>query len=187
MKIKIAAAVVVLIILGVIISHGLYLPISGTVIDGETKQPIEGAVILVEWTKKVGIGDYHTESVKVVETMSDKEGKFKVSGLFNFAVDKPDVAVYKKGYVAWNNKFIFPSWEKRTGFRWQSGRSYLLEKFKSTYSYIDHSMFVAGAISDTISPEKKRSFMIMYDAGEGREIFRERQERDEKRKRRTVR
>ena len=48
--------------------------ITGTVVDAETGQPIEGAVVLVEWTMTKGVpGMSHTESYKIVEEITDKE------------------------------------------------------------------------------------------------------------------
>jgi len=82
--------------------------ISGTVVDAENGKPIEGAVVLVEWTRKTGIGDKHTVSVKVVEKVTDKEGNFKVYGSIDPFVDPPTIVIYKKDYVAWRNDFVFP-------------------------------------------------------------------------------
>jgi len=52
-----------LILLTLACLSGCYFPISGQVIDAETLQPIEGAVVLVEWTKVRGLGEHWTESV----------------------------------------------------------------------------------------------------------------------------
>ncbi len=58
-------------------TSGCYLPTTGTVVDAESGAPIEGAVLLVEWTKtNVGGGaDPYTTSYKVAEAVSDKDGK----------------------------------------------------------------------------------------------------------------
>jgi hypothetical protein len=87
---------------------GCYFSISGRVIDAVTEQPIEGAIVLVEWTKKHGFGDAWTESYKVVESVSDNEGNVKIEGCYGFFVEPPDVTVYKKGYVAWSSRWTFP-------------------------------------------------------------------------------
>jgi hypothetical protein len=130
------------------------LPIKGRVIDAETQQPIEGAIVLVEWTKKHGFGDAWTESYKVVEAVSDNEGKVNIEGCYSLFVEPPDITVYKKGYVAWNDENIFPSQEKRTDFRWGS-YVYKLERFKEEYSFIKHTSFIRGAINVGLGNNKK--------------------------------
>lgn len=160
---------------------GCYLPMSGRVIDAETNQPIEGAVVLVEWTKTKGFpGLTHTESAKVAETLSDKEGNFDLPGCYNPFVNEPNITAYKKGYVAWSSRWIFPTWEKRTDFKWQSGNMYSLNKFKDTYSYVDHDGFISRSINDTIGWENKGLFIKIYYASEESLIIRERSERDKK-------
>jgi hypothetical protein len=97
---------------------GCYKPISGTVVDSDTNAPIEGAVVMVEWTKTHGIGDHWTESYKVADTVTDKEGKFTLPGCYRPFVNEPDVTIYKKGYVAWSSRWIFPDRRNRTDFKW---------------------------------------------------------------------
>lgn len=136
--------------------------ITGIVVDAETGQPIEGAVILVEWTEVAGLpGMTHTESHKVVEVVTDKEGKASIEGVLSPFVDAPDVTVYKKGYVAWNNHYIFPDWKKRTDFQWENNYVFKLEKFKPEYSYVEHTGFISSAILSHMAMEKKT---IMFNA-----------------------
>ena len=100
----------------IFLTAGCYGEITGTVIDAETGQPIEGAVVLVEWTVTKGLGLTYTQSYQVIEVVTDKDGKATVSGVFNPFVNPPHVTIYKKGYVAWNNEYIFPDYKKRTDF-----------------------------------------------------------------------
>lgn len=127
-----------------------YGEMSGTVIDAETGKHIEGAVILVEWTYTSGkwIGLRTTSSYKVVEVITDKEGKFKVSGVLNPLIDSPRVTIYKKGYVAWNNEYIFPDYKRREDFKLTNGISIKLKLFdEQKYTYNDHIMFIHGSIN----------------------------------------
>jgi len=134
-------------------------PITGIVVDAETGKPIEGAVILVEWTIVKGLpGLTHTESYKVVEVVTDKDGKASITGVANPLVDPPRVTVYKKGFVAWNNEFIFPDWKKRTDFKWLNNYVFKLEKFRPDYSYDKHQDFVSFSISVGASAQKKQMF-----------------------------
>ena len=69
------------------------------VVDAETGQPIEGAVLLVSWLK---LGPFVTTVSKLYRedtVLSDENGIFAVPGVFSTALDRPELAVYKRGYV----------------------------------------------------------------------------------------
>lgn len=136
------------------ISSGCYGPLTGTVIDAETKKPIAGAVVYAEWVVEKGIGFTHTETYKVVETETDKDGKFSINGAYSLrpSMELFTLIVYKPGYAAWQNKFIyrFPEEElkRRTDFHWFGfGHVFELEKFKETYSHAEHLSFFRGGLS----------------------------------------
>jgi hypothetical protein len=112
------------------------------VVDAETDEPFEGAVVLVQWTKTTGFGFKATSNYKVVELVSDENGELTIPGLFKFGVNKPKLVVYKKGYVAWDNEYLFPSYERRTNFRWRDGYVFKLEHFKAEYSHERHVFFL---------------------------------------------
>jgi len=163
MKKKYRALIVIAVILAVLGLTISYLKaITGTIVDAETGKPIEGAVVLVEWTKQIGIGDYHTESMWVVETATDRAGKFIALGPFHPFVDPVDVTVYKKGYVAWNNQFIFPDYKHRQ-YSENMYQKIVLEKFKETYSYYDHTRFLGTCSADAFASYKKRKFAAAYE------------------------
>jgi hypothetical protein len=169
----------ILIICLLFIITGCDREITGIVVDAETGQPIEGAIVLVEWTKAKGLpGLSYTESYKVVEAVTDKEGKASIDGVFSPFISAPRVTVYKKGYVAWNNTFIFPDWKKRTDFKWENDYVFKLEKFKPEYSYVKHTGFIGFAILDNIAFEKKK---LMNNATDW-EHKKASEERDENRK-----
>ncbi|GEM_PF-815513 len=133
------------------LATGCYGKIIGTVVDAETGKPIEGAVVSVKWTETKGFGLTHTELYKAAETVTDRDGKFRLEGVgvFNISVNPPRVVVYKKGYVAWMNDFIFPNYEKRTDFKWQGNYVLKLKRFKRKYSHSRHiSFFITGFTSD---------------------------------------
>jgi hypothetical protein len=171
--------VLIAVMLSLVITAGCYAETTATVVDVETGKPIEGAVVLVEWTKTKGVpGMSHTESAKVIEVVSDKDGKVVISGNIDPLVDPPNITIYRKGYVAWHSRWIFPSWENRKDFQWRSGNVYGLEKFKDTYSYTDHQLFVSRAINDTIGWESKKTFIRMYDEAEKDKIIKEQNTKD---------
>ncbi len=143
------------------VSGCVYPGITGRVIDAETQQPIEGAVVMVEWTKKHGLGDPVTESYKVVEAISDKDGKVKIEGCYSPFVERPDVTVYKKGYVAWSSRWIFPGFENREEFTWFKfgDHIFMLEHFKPEYSYVKHTSFIDLSINISLGGNEKRSIL----------------------------
>ena len=147
-------ALIIFLLFGTI---GCYATITGTVVDSETGESIEGAVVLVEWTKTHGFGLTYTESYKVIEAVTDKEGKVIVSGVFNPTVNPPHVTVYKKGYVAWNNEFIFPNYEKRKDFKWTNDLTIQMVRFdENKYTYNDHVMFIHGSINYGLPGSEKK-------------------------------
>ena len=155
MRIRLGIILIVLMLL----ANGCQGAMTGIVVDGETGKPIEGAVVLVEWTKTSGIGLRSTSSYKVVETLTDKDGRFSVSSVLNPFVDEPDLTIYKKGYVAWNNRIIFPDYRNREGFEWKDGHIFELELFdEKSYSYEDIYYFITSAARPESASEKKEIF-----------------------------
>jgi hypothetical protein len=158
MKIKILSIILIfLVILGYQANAS---GIAGTVIDAETEQPIEGAVVFVEWTRTVGgwTGLGYKKTYKIVERITQKDGKFNVLGSINPFVNSPKMVVYKKGYVAWRNDFIFPSYEKRPDF--EQGEKYVvkLEPFKK-YSHSKHLLFFSGDLSLDESSKLRQAYL----------------------------
>ena len=145
---------------------GCYEDITGTVVDADTGEPLEGAIVLVEWTKTKGIpGLTYHEVYEVTIVITDKEGKATLAGLINplvgINIGLSSVAVYKKGYVGWSNRQIFPSYERRIDFKWQNNYVFKLEKFKPEYSHEKHCSFMQNAISSHMASDKKK---IMKDS-----------------------
>ena len=83
--------------------------ITGKVVDAVSGEPIEGAAVYIHWSKTKGPPGL-TSSVRVetAEALSDIEGNFKVPK-YSTWLKNYTMAVYKKGYVCWSNKKIFPS------------------------------------------------------------------------------
>lgn len=142
---------------------GCYATITGTVVDAETGQPIEGAVVLAEWSITKGLGLTYSKSYEVVEAVTDKEGKVTVSGLFNPLVNHPSVTVYRKGYVAWNNQYIFPDRKRRLDFKWSNDYVFRLEKFRPEYSHIKHVNFIDDTIFSYTANERKLLIIKAYE------------------------
>jgi len=130
---------------------------TGRVIDAETKKPIDGAIVLVEWTITHGYGFSSRETYEVFEGVTNGDGEISIPGVYHPFVNPPDVTVYKQGYVAWNSRFIFPNgYVNRTDFEWKNGYVFLLEQFKPEYTYNKHSLFVSSCIGHSLPEQKKQ-------------------------------
>jgi hypothetical protein len=158
-RILIAAVLVILVLVYT------YPGMIGKVVDAETGEPIEGAVIMAEWTTTEGLpGLTSTKSYKVVEVLTGRSGWTWISGAYKPSAKLGSLAVYKKGYVAWSKDTIFPDYNKRADFHWCCFyKVFKLEKFKSDYSYNDHTSFIRSAISAGFTDNKKRSINDAYE------------------------
>lgn len=88
----------------------------GKVIDADTKEPIEGAVVVVYWHKIQPGG--HTKLKDVKETLTDKNGEWKIKGprgreggiftfifnlfTFTYHTRPPKFIIFKPGYCPWS-------------------------------------------------------------------------------------
>ena len=74
----------------------------GKVIDAETLQPIEGAVVLGVWSKGYhGAGGIAHEYYDARETVTNENGEFTIKGMGPRAVthlEKMDIVIFKVGY-----------------------------------------------------------------------------------------
>jgi len=126
--------------------------ISGRVVDAETGEPIEGAVILVK-----GIW-----SDKPLELISNKDGMVTMKGDFHMIPRPPSVTAYKKGYVAWNSYRIFPLTPRTTreDFKWQDGYIFRLERWRPEresyyYNRESHIDFIRAGTENSVISESK--------------------------------
>lgn len=141
---KISFLIVIVLML---LNASCYPAITGKVIDNETQLPIQGAIVLAQWTKSHCFGDCHHTIYKMEETETDNNGLFALSGVFAQIVDPPNLVIYKKGYVAWRNDFIFPEYSKRNDYHiWKRNYTYKLDKFKDEYSVDHHESFMGTGI-----------------------------------------
>jgi hypothetical protein len=164
----------------VLLTAGCNPEISGIVVDAETGKPIEGAVVLVEWGVTKGLpGMTYTESYKVAELVSDKDGKVTLPEAGpNPLANPPNLTVYKRGYVAWNNRYIFSDFRERKDFRWEDGFVFHLEKFKPEHTHNAHSIFISSVVG--VSALEKKQLMLKAVHWEREKAFLERQIKERK-------
>jgi hypothetical protein len=101
---------------------------SGRVIDAETKEPIEGAVVVAYWyeARTTTIGSESTRIKDVQECLTDKNGEWTILGeegkSFNpdpyhslltgtYYTREPQFIVFKPGYCPWPEGFYVDSCE----------------------------------------------------------------------------
>lgn len=136
---------VILFIFVMINLSGCYSPIKGKVIDGVTGRPIEGALVVVLWTKKHGFGlTYHSLSM-ITETLTDKEGTFRIAKTPNDQfVERPRMIIYKEGYIPWRNDMIFPGGTDKLSknHEWNNNATYKLELMNNSISIEQLSDFI---------------------------------------------
>jgi hypothetical protein len=133
--------------------------IQGQVFDAQTGKPISGAVVLGVWTRTAGLpGLTYTETVGVRETETDTEGHFTLerpSSRYD-REDGESVTVYRSGYLAWNNRLVFPSSERRSDSR-VPGHVFL-QSFPQGESHRRHVDFISAATWRRDSQEASPKF-----------------------------
>lgn len=138
-----------LLLLTLIIISGCsrYSDISGKVVDGATGKPIEGALVVAQWTKTRGFpGLQHHDLHNIAETLTDKNGAFFLVGTSGFLIRPPQMIIYKEGYIPWRNDMIFPSCNIVKSNEWFSNMTYKLEVFTREYSLNQLSQFLNSSI-----------------------------------------
>lgn len=95
---------------------------SGRVIDADTREPIEGAVVVVYWleARRTPIGDLSSRPKDVKETLTDKNGEWSVTGPAGgentissylalltgmYYTMEPEFIIFKPGYCCWPEGF----------------------------------------------------------------------------------
>jgi len=91
-------------------------PYQGKVIDAETKEPIEGVVVLIEWVKLHAFAG--STFIDAQETLTDKNGEFYIPGIWVFnpwksLTSEALMTIYKSGYQSPNTG----AWKKWKVFR----------------------------------------------------------------------
>lgn len=125
-----------------------YPPIKGKVVDGVTGQPLEGALVVTQWSKKHGFGlTYHTLSL-ITETLTDKEGVFSINNTPNDPfVEPPRMVIYKEGYIPWRNDMVFPGGHRTKDYEWNNNVTYKLDVYSDKYSIEQLSDFLEYGMS----------------------------------------
>ena len=117
--------------------------VKGQVVDAQTSLPISGAAVFIEWSESRGLpGLGYSSIVETAEDLTSAGGLFQVPKYSTLSKDYR-MAVYKKGYVCWSSRKVFPTLEERTDFKLKGGMVIKLERFKEEYSKIKHASFTS--------------------------------------------
>lgn len=84
------------------------------------------AVVEVHVRRGVAAGD-------VAGHLEHQPRRGEVDRVIAVEVNHPSLTVYRKGYVAWNNQYIFPDRKRRLDFKWSNDYVFRLEKFRPEY------------------------------------------------------
>jgi hypothetical protein len=124
----------------------------GRVVDAETSEPIQGAIIYAHWTVTKGLpGLAYNMPYATMETVSDLDGKFRFQKPGDSSVNPPRMVAYKAGYTGWDHQYTFPAYERREP--WVNGSELRLVKFTpnysnygSKYTHYEHVRFIQFAV-----------------------------------------
>jgi hypothetical protein len=132
---------------------GIRYSVHGTVIDMDTGQPVEGAVVSIKWEKEnfslPGMGRSFT-FLELADDITGPDGKFKIP---KYTFRDCHLAVYKKGYVCWESEDIFPDYKKRGKLTIHNRMMVELEPFRNSYSKEKHAIFVESVNDDNANWE----------------------------------
>src|SRR3989338_11661307 len=86
----------------------------GKVIDAATKEPIEGAVVVVVYSKTaIGIAESYSVTINVRETLTDKNGEFYIPSYTTIIQplsweEWASFIIFKPGYGSFPNWRVYP-------------------------------------------------------------------------------
>lgn len=145
-------------------SCSFYNGLNGTVVDNATGQPLEGALVVVQWTKPRGIpGLQYRDLHKIAETLTDKQGAFSIDGTIGFLLDPPEMLIYKDGYIPWRNDMDFPGGHRNKDNEWKHNITYRLDIFTDKYTYRQLYHFLDTGMMGNSRKEVPMSSKLMRD------------------------
>jgi hypothetical protein len=139
----------------------------GTVVDADTKAPIEGAVVVAQWILAQGLAGFpgHIRRLQVFEVVTDHQGRYLVPAwgphlrpLFTWLDSHdPDILIFKHGYepgyfsnLSYRNDFVRSS-------EWD-GKALPLTPFRGTVTQrVDQlRLGVLGRCKGSVVPPLKK-------------------------------
>jgi hypothetical protein len=124
-------------------------PFQGQVVDMDTQQPIESALVECTWAFDRGLGSYAPEAFQSLTLSTDSDGRYLVPVLRNFPTGlttrlaRISLLVYKKDYVAYHQDHIFGQKSGRPLFT-QKNNVVRLSRWSPELSRSRHLLFLGG-------------------------------------------
>jgi hypothetical protein len=147
-----------------LLSAGCYPGITGKVVDAATGRPISKALVVAQWTQTHGFGNTYHTIYKIVETETDPEGVFSLSGVYSPLVDQPRMIIFSKGYIPWRNDGeIEKSYEK---YIWRNNETYKLKKLNMDYSRELLCMFIQSGFMGSNYRDTPKFMVIQREAND---------------------
>jgi hypothetical protein len=143
------------------ISCGVHYSVDGQVVDAKTGQPVQGAVVAVNWQRtKLGIPGLPVpyKNYGTFESVTDANGNFTVP---RYLIGHHFMGVYKTGYICWSSKTIFKpegkDWKemfaRRHGHKVKNGMLVKLEAKSGLFPKVKHANFVQRVCTSLSSPK----------------------------------
>ncbi len=152
---KFAAAIIILLIICFpSVSKALILgPYTGIVIDSRTGEPVEGASVLIYWSKPVFQAiEYSTELIKAELIYTDKQGRYEIPkmltniGLLG-TLDSTNIIIYQPGYQVYTARVLHDSpYEKPDNSFKEKDNIVKLDRIPPNFSYRKHYEKIEGAL-----------------------------------------
>jgi hypothetical protein len=146
---KLSPLIMALIMVPMFSACGMHYNIKGTVIDAQTEQPVEGAVVAIHWLRyKLGPPGLPTpkEYYGTTERLTDAQGGFTIP---KYTFGTPFMGVYKKGYVCWSSEILFNQQGKTEDEMYvhrlvkvKNGMVVKLEPKDESFPTVEHAYFV---------------------------------------------
>jgi hypothetical protein len=133
---------------------GIHYTVKGQVVDAVTRQPVQGAVVAVNWVRDhfitmPGLPVDRTE-YGTSESVTDADGEFRVP---KYIIGWSKMVVYKRGYVCWTSDVIFNPHGKNQGIPYYdqkvtSGMQIdLIPIDEKDFPELKHALFTVRAVA----------------------------------------
>jgi hypothetical protein len=147
---------------GCTITHS-FGPYFGKVVDAQTGEPLEGAVVLIDFnTKEYTLGGGPRSSfVDAVEVLTDDKGEFKVPAFRAWVFRFPhqwdyhaEITIFKPGYGAYpRSKYVYPAFIPTYSF---PSNEHLIIRLPKLKTYEDRKSNLGGIIPIGVPRDKMK-------------------------------
>jgi len=167
---KLGLAIVLLLMAPLFASCGMHHNIKGKVINAQTGEPVQGAVVAIKWIRyKLAPPGYPTPKSRygTTEDVTNPQGSFTIP---YYPIGTHFMGVYKKGYVCWSSDTIFhPQGRDEDEMfvhrleKVKAGMVVKLEPKLGDFPAIKHASFVLNVGTALSSPKPKFNEAVMEE------------------------